>query len=91
MHTFDTAPGAELVNESNCATAGDLLCDTPADINPAPSSGCPWNLPTTDTNGDFYTPIVGNIMSYHQCKTGFTIEQLNQILNYYLAARTYLY
>ncbi len=94
MHTFDTAPGAELVNESNCATAGDLLCDTPADIDPAPISGaCSWTGTNQDSNGDYYTPIIGNIMSYHPaaCKTSFTVGQLNQILNYYLAARTYLY
>lgn len=95
LHTFDTAAGAELVNESNCSTAGDLLCDTPADINPAPVSaapGCNWTGTNQDTNGDYYTPIIGNIMSYHPatCKTSFTVGQLNQVLNYYLAARTYL-
>ncbi|MGZ3902534.1 MAG: M43 family zinc metalloprotease [Bacteroidia bacterium] len=93
LHTFDTAAGAELVNESNCATAGDLICDTPADINPAPISGCSWSGSNQDANGDYYTPIIGNIMSYHPatCKTGFTVGQFNQMVNYYLAARTYLY
>ncbi|MGZ3861637.1 MAG: M43 family zinc metalloprotease [Bacteroidia bacterium] len=95
MHTFDTAPGAELVNGSNCSTAGDLICDTPADIDPAPinSGSCSWYGSNQDANGDYYTPIIGNIMSYHPaaCKTGFTVGQFNQMVNYYLASRTYLY
>lgn len=94
MHTFDTSSGAELVNESNCSTAGDLICDTPADIDPAPVGGpCNWNGTNQDANGDYYTPIIGNIMSYHPaaCKTGFTVGQLNQMVSYYLASRTYLY
>jgi hypothetical protein len=93
LHTFDTAAGVEFVNETNCATAGDLLCDTPADINPAPvSNSCQWTGTNTDPNNDYYTPIIGNIMSYHPatCKTPFTVGQLNQVLNYYLSSRTYL-
>lgn len=94
-HTFDTSVGAELVNESNCATAGDLICDTPADINPAPvsNSGCQWTGTNVDANGDFYTPIIGNIMSYHPspCKTPFTVGQFNKMLNYYISFRNYLY
>jgi hypothetical protein len=94
LHTFDTAAGTEFVNGSNCTTAGDLICDTPADINPAPvTPSCVWTGTNQDPNGDYYTPIIGNIMSYHpaSCKTPFTIGQLNQMLNYYLSARTYLY
>ena len=92
-HTFETANGAELVNESNCVTAGDFICDTPADINPAPITGCQWTGTNTDINGDYYTPIIGNIMSYHPapCKTPFTIGQLNMMLNWYLSYRNYLY
>ncbi|HTA61527.1 MAG TPA: M43 family zinc metalloprotease [Bacteroidia bacterium] len=95
-HTFDTAGGLELVNGSNCATAGDSICDTPADINPAPVSpapSCAWTGTNTDANGDFYTPIIGNIMSYHPsgCKTPFTVGQLNKMLNWYLSYRNYLY
>jgi hypothetical protein len=96
-HTFDVPNGpssAEYVNESNCATAGDSICDTPADINPAPvSPGCTWTGTNTDANGNYYTPIIGNIMSYHPapCKTPFTIGQLNKMLNWYLSYRNYLY
>lgn len=93
LHTFDAAAGAELVNETNCATAGDLLCDTYADINPGTFvSPCVWVSTVQDSNGDYYTPIVGNIMSYHpaSCKTPFTVGQLNQMLNYFISYRNYL-
>jgi hypothetical protein len=93
LHTFDTAAGSEFVNESNCATAGDLICDTRADIDPAPITNCQWTGTNQDANGDYYTPIIGNIMSYHPstCKTPFTVGQLNQMLNYYITFRNYLF
>ena len=93
-HTFNTSFGTEFVNGTNCITAGDSICDTPADINPAPVSGaCQWTGTNTDSNGDFYTPIIGNIMSYHPsaCKTPFTVGQLNRIVNWYIVYRNYLY
>jgi len=92
-HTFETGNGAELVNESNCIAAGDSICDTPADINPAPIVGCQWTGTNTDGNGDYYTPIIGNIMSYHPstCKTPFTVGQLNKMLSWFLSYRNYLY
>jgi len=92
LHTFDTANGAEFVNETNCATAGDLICDTYADIDPAPIIGCAWMGTNQDANGDYYTPIIGNIMSYHpqNCKTPFTVGQFNQMLNYFISFRNYL-
>jgi hypothetical protein len=92
-HTFETANGVELVNESNCIAAGDSICDTPADINPAPvNSNCQWTGTNHDATG-YYAPIIGNIMSYHPavCKTPFTVGQLNKMLNWYLSYRNYLY
>lgn len=94
-HTFDVPNGpnsAELVNESNCIFAGDSICDTPADINPAPITGCQWTGTNRDRLGNFYTPIIGNIMSYHPapCKTPFTVGQLNKMLNWYISYRNYL-
>ncbi|HEX7413973.1 MAG TPA: M43 family zinc metalloprotease [Bacteroidia bacterium] len=93
-HTFDTSGGLEFVNESNCLTAGDSICDTPADINPAPINGtCQWTGNNTDPHGAYYTPIIGNIMSYHpaNCKTPFTVGQLNKMLNWYISYRNYLH
>ena len=93
-HPFETSLGVELVNESNCATTGDLLCDTPAAINPSPiSGGCTWIGTTRDPNGDLYTPSMGNIMSYDPagCTPFFTTGQYNRIIFAYLNFRTYLY
>ena len=84
---------AELVNENNCATAGDSICDTPADIQtPVINTPCQWVDVTKDGKGNFYTPIIGNIMSYHPatCKTPFTVGQLNKMANWYLTYRNYL-
>lgn len=91
-HTFEsTVP--ELANGSNCKTAGDGFCDTPADpyqgsnltqyINPLT---CRFISEEKDANGDFYNPDVSNIMSYYGrciCLT-FTKEQYNYMANYYL-------
>jgi hypothetical protein len=92
-HTFETSLGVEFVNESNCATTGDLLCDTPAAINPSPMSGCAWTGTTRDPNGDLYTPSMGNIMSYDPpaCSPFFTTGQYNRIIFSYLNFRNYIY
>ncbi|MFL5754646.1 MAG: M43 family zinc metalloprotease [Bacteroidia bacterium] len=94
-HTFETSFGNELVNGSNCATTGDLLCDTEADITtPNFASGsCNYTDLSTDSQGNQYTPIIGNIMSYHPgtCKSPFTVQQLNKMAGYYISYRNYLY
>ena len=93
-HTFETSLGVEFVNESNCASTGDLLCDTPADINPAPVSGsCVWTGTNRDPHNDLYTPLLGNIMSYHNvsCPLSFTTDQYNRIIYCYLNFRNYLF
>ncbi len=93
-HTFETSNGIEFVNGTNCATTGDLICDTPADIDPAPiAGGCIWSGTNRDPNNDFYTPMLGNIMSYHGggCPEAFTIGQYNRVIWSYLTFRNYLY
>lgn len=92
-HTFETSNGIEFVNGTNCATTGDLICDTPADIDPAPiAAGCIWNGTNRDPNNDYYTPMLGNIMSYHNgCPEAFTIGQYNRVIWSYLNFRNYLY
>lgn len=93
FHTWETSMGVETNNGSNCTTAGDLLCDTPPDAFPINFNGCSYSDNQTDPNGEFLTPIVGNIMSYHPatCKSPFTIMQLNRMAMMYLAFRTYLF
>ena len=72
IHTHGTSnePGStdELVNGSNCASAGDRVCDTPADplINGSnvSSVNCLYTGNATDALGQFYDPDTSNIMSY---------------------------
>lgn len=83
LHTHETVFGIECPNGSNCKTAGDRLCDTPADPNlenhvnincaydnyASPPSGC----------GDTaYSPQTNNIMSYSRpaCRNLFTANQI---------------
>ncbi len=59
----------EFVNESNCQTAGDLICDTPASYNFAnkywASKGCvPLDNSVQDHNKQIVAPDVKNIMDY---------------------------
>jgi hypothetical protein len=91
-HTFEGG-GTELANGSNCATAGDEICDTPADPfiegdDPAKyvdAATCKFISMKKDANGQFYDPLVGNIMSYYPCSCGFTDEQYLKMASVYLS------
>ncbi|MEE9348841.1 MAG: zinc-dependent metalloprotease, partial [Flavobacteriaceae bacterium] len=93
-HTHDTSQGLELVNGSNCTTAGDGFCDTPADPNLSGNvnNACVYTGTETDTNGDSYSPLTNNIMSYssNSCKNLFTNEQQSAIVNSLNNERNYL-
>ena len=94
-HTFQGSTSGnpaevELVTRgtgANCTTAGDGLCDTPADPYNRSGSGtttvnnCPvYNGTATDPNGDVYTPSITNIMSYYfPCTHDFTPGQYDRI------------
>ncbi|KAB7732771.1 hypothetical protein F5984_02130 [Rudanella paleaurantiibacter] len=89
-HTHETAKGKELVTRgsgANCTTAGDLVCDTPADpccyfYN---VSTCTYTGTAVDTQANSYTPLVSNIMSYYGgCRTQFTPGQYSRIADGYL-------
>ncbi len=92
-HTFETDFGNELANGSNCATTGDLICDTPADPQGEASSDCELDPYTQDANGDWYVPDIGNIMSYYSdgCTCGFTVGQYDRMCQKYLSFRFYLW
>jgi hypothetical protein len=92
-HPFDnTIP--ELANESNCSTAGDKICDTPADpyttgnnINMYIDLNCNFIYAGQDANHESYAPDVSNIMSYYTpcvCLT-FTHDQYESMATYYLS------
>jgi hypothetical protein len=94
LHTFETSNGLELANGTNCLTAGDLVCDTPADpgLGNYPAPNCNLFPGATDPNGDWYVPDIGNIMSYYgeDCKCGFTVQQYNRMALMYLTSNRFL-
>lgn len=65
---FPTPVANEFQNGSNCATAGDRICDTPPDYLFALNSsqvGCSdWTIPVRDPNNTVVNPQEINIMSY---------------------------
>ena len=89
-HTFEGG-GVELVDGSNCETAGDRICDTPADPYVQGDDhkyleGCIFVSEKKDANGEYYQPDVGNIMSYYGQDCGFTRGQYLMMANGILSA-----
>lgn len=86
-HTDGGAP--ELVDGSNCATAGDHICDTPADPGlylpgVVDLATCTYVGAMTDANGDTYQPIVNNIMSASPCPKDSLTPQQGAVMRYVL-------
>lgn len=70
-HGCEESGDWELIDGSNCATAGDFVCDTPADplissldINPSTCEWFPYDLCYPPENIASYKPDTKNIMSY---------------------------
>ncbi len=91
-HTFQgsTSANAELVTRgtgTNCTSAGDLVCDTPADPYNRPGAavsyqnGCAYYSGTaTDPTGTLYSPSITNIMSYYfPCTHDFSEGQYDRM------------
>lgn len=83
LHTHETAFGIECPNGSNCKTAGDRLCDTPADPNLENhvNSDCAYDnyaSPPSGCGNTAYSPQTNNIMSYSRpaCRNLFTANQI---------------
>lgn len=85
FHTFHGAScepdpdiPAELANGSNCATAGDLVCDTPAD--PCMNQGT-VDTACNYTGGGGFNPDTSNYMSYTElfCGTNFSDGQTTRM------------
>ena len=96
--TFNLEADLELVDGSNCETAGDFICDTPADpygrIIPIEGeedvflvgnfqANCEFIFNGKDENGEYWQPDMGNIMSSYPCKCGFTREQYFKMVETY--------
>lgn len=94
-HTFETQFGLELANGTNCASSGDLVCDTPADpgLGNTPAPDCNLSPYIKDANNEWYVPLIGNTMSYYSddCSCGFTTGQYDRMANKYLNDRFYLW
>lgn len=84
----------ELVDGSNCTSAGDDICDTAADPNLSGkvSGSCVYTGTDTDGNGDEYVPNPRNLMSYSrkQCRDEFSQGQADRIASAYQTYKTYL-
>lgn len=88
-HTHETAFGLEFVDGTNCSSAGDLLCDTPADPNcyGVVNTACLYIGGETDPHGDPYDPDVSQLMSYARnlCQDTFSpmseAKMVNTLLN----------
>lgn len=86
LHTHEHVYGIEFVDGSNCMTAGDLCCDTPADpgLNSNNvNSQCLYFGQERDSHGQTYHPDPTNLMSYapKHCRSIFTSGQYNRIRN----------
>jgi len=86
-HTFDYTGLCEGSDTSTCATEGDYVCDTPADINP--DFGCP---PFVNDCAD--TPVdnpdqTENFMDYgdDDCRVMFTLGQIDRMRGYVFTDR----
>ncbi|MEM9679873.1 MAG: M43 family zinc metalloprotease, partial [Bacteroidota bacterium] len=82
--TSNTTLTDELVDGSNCETAGDLICDTPAD--PKLGTGnvnysCQYTGSAVDANSDPFDPDPRNIMAYGRlsCRDMFSPGQYARI------------
>ncbi len=71
----------ELADGSNCANAGDFVCDTPPDYNFGftNGNGCTYNGNGVDPTGAPVSPDETNIMSYFSdnCVNSFSATQEN--------------
>lgn len=88
VHTHRTINGSEHASGNNCATAGDFLCDTPADpqlSNSIVNTNCEYTGTALDNEQNPYDPDTGNVMSYSRasCVNNFSGEQLLQMRAYF--------
>jgi hypothetical protein len=62
----------------NCATAGDLFCDTPADTL---AYGCPYSGSARDLRGEPLVPDESLFMSYYSdnCMNRFSNEEMDEM------------
>ena len=94
-HTHSTSFGAECADGSNCATAGDRHCDTPAEpsLSGLVNANCEYTGTELDPcNAEPYNPDPTNIMSYSRkaCRSYFSPEQRAKVIFTANNGRNYL-
>ena len=91
FHTHETAFGQEFVNGSNCASAGDQLCDTPADpvLSGRVNGACQYTGGPLDPNGQPYSPDPNQYMSYSvaTCRNVFSPQSETKMVETLLNLR----
>lgn len=91
---YHTHSDDEFVNGSNCRTAGDEVCDTPADpgLSGKVNGDCSYFGSRRDPNGHTYRPDTKNLMSYSMksCRQYFSAQQLARINYAALNFRSYI-
>ena len=94
LSTHEKVLGLEYVDESNCSTKGDLICDTYADpdLFGMVNKKCLFTGQLKDPNGKYYVPSVANLMSNSpgHCRCQFTFQQYRRMYFYYKKFRQYL-
>ena len=86
MQVGTKSPGGrdtELMDKSNCETAGDMICDTDPDYNFALTwNDCTFNVDVQDPNGDLVDPDETLLMSYFsdECTSKFTETQVEMMI-----------
>ena len=99
FHTHEINAGLECPSGSNCSTAGDRICDTPADpelnFDTNVNESCQWTgtalpppFPLCSASQPGYNPPTRNVMSYSRrtCRTQFTANQNSKSLSVLLFA-----
>jgi hypothetical protein len=69
----------ELVSGANCATAGDYLCDTPADYMFGPDNTCVYSSNAKDPTGALLAPDASNRMNYFYNCTDYHFSNQQKI------------
>ena len=84
--TYSVENAARTGSDANCSTAGDGLCDTPANYNLGFGyNGCTYVGLTCDPKGVKIDPDETNIMDYFTgCETKFSAMQKTAMQNNYL-------
>ncbi|MFQ5608065.1 MAG: PKD domain-containing protein [Candidatus Zixiibacteriota bacterium] len=95
-HTHETAFGVECPDGTNCLTAGDLICETPADptLSGNVFGDCLYGGPENANNcAGTYDPQTENLMSYSlkNCRDLFTPAQITKMRSTLVNNRPYLF